>query len=88
MKPASSAAARAASSRWIASVSVARTAMIAVSAPIAKAAMATPSITAYGSRSSRVRVGADGRVGAVAVGDDEAPVGRRGRRSRHFSAVG
>ena len=55
MKPASSAAPIAASSRRIASVASARTAMIASVAPIAKAAMAAPSMTANGSRSSRNR---------------------------------
>ena len=55
-----------------------RTAMNASLAPIAKAAMAAPSITAYGSRSSSVRSVNDGRIGAVAVGDDEPARRRRG----------
>ena len=55
MKPASSAAPMADSSRRIASVASARTAMIASVAPIAKAAIAAPSMTAYGSRSRRKR---------------------------------
>ena len=42
-------------SRRIASVAVARTEMKPSSAPIANAAMATPSITAYGSVSTSVR---------------------------------
>ena len=73
MKPASSAAPIAASSRRIDSVASARTAMNASSAPIANAAIATPSMTAE-------RVGLDQRpvrlrrrIGAVAVGDDVAP---------------
>ena len=48
MNPASSAAPIAVSSRLIASVSVVRTAMNALLAPIAQAAIATPSMTAYG----------------------------------------
>ena len=55
MKPASSAAPIAASSRPIATVSSARTAMMASVAPVANAAIARPSMTAYGSRSSRNR---------------------------------
>ena len=48
-------------------------------APIAKAAIARPSITAYGSAASRAASVLDGRVRAVAVGDDVALVrGLRG----------
>ena len=71
----------AASSRRIASVASARTAMIASAAPIAKAAMAAPSMTAYGSRSSRYRSVRGRRVRAVAVGHDVA-ARRLGRRRR------
>ena len=45
----------AASSRRIASVASARTATMTSEAPIAKAAIAAPSMTANGSRSSRKR---------------------------------
>ena len=55
MNPASVAAPIAVSSRRMASASSARTAMIASSAPIAKAAIASPSMTPYGSCSSRYR---------------------------------
>src|SRR5580765_3364277 len=55
MKPASSAAPMAASSRRIASTASERRAMKASPASMARAAMATPSMTAYGSVSSSVR---------------------------------
>ena len=55
MKPRVVAASMAASSRRIASVAVERTEMNASSAPMANAAIATPSMTAYGSVSRSVR---------------------------------
>ena len=55
MKPREVAASSAASSRRIASRAVERTEMNASSAPIANAAIAMPSMTAYGSVSMRVR---------------------------------
>ena len=73
MKPASSAAPIAASSRRIASVASARTAMMASSAPIAKAAMARALDDGERVVLEQVAVRAGRRVRAVAVGDDVPP---------------
>ncbi len=73
--PASVALPIAADSVAMTSLSSPRTAMNASRAPMALAAMAVPSMTAYGSRMHQRPVGVGCRVGPVAVSDDVSPVG-------------
>ena len=78
-KPAAAAALIAVSRTLRVAVASARMAMIASSAPMAKAAMARPSMTAKGLRSRSDLVGLARGIRPVAVGDDDS---RRGRGRR------